>query len=104
MNDRDECQELKNIKYKSMLLSSVSDHPTDMGGIEKILDKNNIDYRPIVSGNFCNSESLKYYNYEIHGRVSNAEYLDTNGFFVGNHHYDLTEQIKKLHKILKTIN
>jgi len=76
----------------------------DRDDLFKILDRNNIDYRPIVSGNFCSSESLKYYNYEIHGKISNAEYLDRNGFFVGNHHYDLTEQIKKLHKILKTIN
>ena len=69
----------------------------------KILEKNNIDFRPIVSGNFSKSESLKYYNYEIHGEMKNAEYIDSNGFFIGNHHYDLTEQIKYLHKILNNL-
>lgn len=67
------------------------------------LKKNNIDYRPIVSGNFCNSESLKYYDYEIHETVENAEYIDQNGFFIGNHHYDLKENIEFLKKILSEI-
>ena len=38
MNTKNECQELKNIKYKSMLLSSDSQNTTDMGGIEKMLE------------------------------------------------------------------
>ncbi len=69
----------------------------------KILDKNKIDYRPIVSGNFCKSESLKYYDYEIHGEIKNAEQLDSKGFFVGNHHFDLTNKIKHLYKVLNEI-
>ena len=56
-----------------------------------------------MSGNFSKSESLKYYNYEIHGEMKNADYIDSNGFFIGNHHYDLTEQIKYLHKILNNL-
>ena len=75
----------------------------DRPDVFKVLEKNKIDYRPIVSGNFCKSESLKYYDYEIHGKMNNAEYLDSNGFFVGNHHFDLTEQIKYLHKVLNEI-
>jgi hypothetical protein len=38
MANRDECQELKNIKYKSVLLSSSEDHNSDINGIEKILE------------------------------------------------------------------
>lgn len=81
----------------------LADNLIKRSDVFKILEKNNIDYRPIVSGNFCKSESLKYYNYEIHGKVKNAEYLDQNGFFVGNHHYDLTDQIEYLHKILNNL-
>jgi len=81
----------------------LADNLIKRSDVFKILEKNNIDYRPIVSGNFCKSESLKYYNYEIHGKVKNAEYLDHNGFFVGNHHYDLTDQIEYLHKILNNL-
>tara|TARA_Y100000591_G_C21845767_1_gene708638 strand:+ start:1960 stop:2463 length:504 start_codon:yes stop_codon:yes gene_type:complete len=39
MNASEECQELKNIKYKSMLLSNVNEPTNDIDGIEKILDK-----------------------------------------------------------------
>ena len=35
--------------------------------------------------------------------VENAEYIDKNGFFVGNHHYDLKENIEFLKKILSEI-
>jgi hypothetical protein len=39
MNDKEECQELKNIKYKSMLLSSSTEHTSDINGIERILEQ-----------------------------------------------------------------
>ena len=39
---------------------------------------------------------MKYFNYEIHGELINAEYLHKNGFFVGNSQADLREEIKFL--------
>lgn len=65
------------------------------------LDAANIEYRPIVTGDFTKSESLQYFNYEIHEGVKNARYLDDNGFFVGNSHENLTNQIHYLKKILE---
>jgi hypothetical protein len=38
MTDKDVCQELKNIKYKSVLLNSSTVHSSDITGIEKILE------------------------------------------------------------------
>lgn len=38
MTDKEECQELKNIKYKSVLLNSTEEHTSDINGIEKILE------------------------------------------------------------------
>jgi len=68
--------------------------------IVKKLEENNIDCRPIVTGNFTKNEVLKYFDCEIFGEMKNAQYLDKNGFFVGNHQIDLTEEIKHLHKVL----
>jgi CDP-6-deoxy-D-xylo-4-hexulose-3-dehydrase len=65
-----------------------------------ILNKNQIDTRPIVTGNFVNNEVLDYFDYEVHGEMINANYLDRNGFFVGNHQKDLTTEIKYLYKVL----
>lgn len=52
--------------------------------------------RPIVSGNFAKNEVMKYFDYEISGDLTNAEYIDQNGFFIGNHHYPLDEAIEVL--------
>lgn len=64
------------------------------------LQKAHIEYRPIVTGDFTKSESLQYFNYEVYDVVKNARYLDANGFFVGNSHEDLSNQIKYLKEIL----
>ncbi|KMN48108.1 pyridoxamine 5-phosphate oxidase [Chromobacterium violaceum] len=67
--------------------------------VEK-LSASNIDVRPIVAGNFAKNEVLNWFNYEIHDKLDNAEYIDQNGFFVGNHHYSLREQINYLKNII----
>ena len=46
----------------------LADNLIKRSDVFKILEKNNIDYNPLFQ-NFCKSESLKYYNYEIHGKV-----------------------------------
>lgn len=68
--------------------------------VKKLVD-NDIECRPIVTGNFLkNKEVLEYFDYEVSGTVDNAEYLDKNGLFVGNHQIDLTEQLNLLHQVL----
>lgn len=52
--------------------------------------------RPIVAGNFTKSEVMQYFDYEIHGQLSNAEYIDSHGLFVGNHHYPLQQAVEVL--------
>ena len=71
--------------------------------ILKKFEEYKIEYRPIVSGNFVKSESLKYYNYEVFGTMKNAEYLDRNGLFIGNHHYDLSDEFEMLKKAIKSL-
>ena len=58
------------------------------------------DCRPIVAGNFAKNPVLKYFDYNIFGNLDNANYVDKNGLFIGNHHYDLTEAITTLAEIL----
>jgi CDP-6-deoxy-D-xylo-4-hexulose-3-dehydrase len=55
--------------------------------------------RPIVAGNFAKNEVVKYFNYEIHNELKNAEHIDRNGLFIGNHHYPIPEAISALSKI-----
>ncbi len=64
------------------------------------LNNNNIECRPIVTGNFTKNEVMKYFNYEIFNNLDNANLLDSNGFFVGNHHTSLNDQISLLREVL----
>jgi len=59
-----------------------------------------IECRPIVAGNFAKNEVMKYFNYEIHGELTNAELIDKNGLFVGNHQFDIQEQISYLLRLI----
>lgn len=67
----------------------------------KVLNKNSIETRPIVTGNFLkNKQVLKYFDYEIHGDLNSSEHIDKNGFFIGNHHIDISEEIDYFCSIL----
>ena len=65
-----------------------------------ILEKNKIECRPIVTGNFVKNDVLKYFDYSIHQELKNADQLHDNGFFVGNSHEELSDNIEFLRKVL----
>ena len=58
--------------------------------VEK-LNELGFECRPIVAGNFAKNEVVKYFDSEIHGVLKNAEHIDQNGLFIGNHHYSIPE-------------
>ena len=60
------------------------------------LEAAGFECRPIVAGNFARKEIVKYFDYEIHGTLPNADHLDSRGLFVGNHHYPIDEAIEAL--------
>lgn len=64
------------------------------------LNQAKIECRPIVAGNFAKNEVVKYFNSEISGKLKNAEHIDENGLFIGNHHYELKQEIEFLHSVL----
>lgn len=55
--------------------------------------------RPIVAGNFAKNEVVKYFNSEVYGSLRNAEHIDQNGLFVGNHHYPIPQAFEVLSKL-----
>lgn len=62
-----------------------------------------IDVRPIVAGNFAKNEVLRWFDYSIHGALPNAEYIDANGLFIGNHHYPLDRELEALCAALRKL-
>lgn len=69
----------------------------------RLLSRNNIDSRPVVTGDFTKNSVLKYFDYSTHGNLSNAKNLDKKGFFVGNSHQNLKKEIEHLKTILNEL-
>jgi len=72
----------------------------DRKSIVSKLMKGGVECRPIVTGNFTKNEVVQYFNYEIHGDLDNADYIDKNGFFVGNHQVNIKKEIELLNRLL----
>ena len=67
------------------------------------LRSNDIEVRPIVAGNFARQKALKFLDYSISGELKNADYIHDNGFFVGNHSIEMSENINLLIDVLKSV-
>jgi CDP-4-dehydro-6-deoxyglucose reductase, E1 len=66
----------------------------------ELFSQNKIECRPIVSGNFTNNSVIKYYDYEIFGKLKNAEKIHHQGIFIGNHPYDISDNLKAVHDVI----
>lgn len=78
--------------------------PINQEELVDLMTKNGIECRPIVTGNFVkNKEVLKYFNFEIYEKLINADYIDKNGIFVGNHHVDIRAELEHLNKVISAI-
>ena len=65
------------------------------------LQKNKIEVRPTMTGNFLNNPVLKFLNFKASGSFKNSENIDKNGFFVGNYPKDLSKELNFLYKKLE---
>ncbi|WP_029008330.1 DegT/DnrJ/EryC1/StrS family aminotransferase [Azospirillum halopraeferens] len=59
-----------------------------------------IGFRIITGGCFLRHDVIRHYDYRVAGGVENANLAHDLGFFVGNHPFDLTAQIERLHAVL----
>lgn len=64
------------------------------------LTRHAIECRPIVAGDFTKNEVIQYFDYSLSGEMKNARYLDSHGFFVGNHQFPVKEKIDYLKETL----
>lgn len=80
-----------------------SDMGYDRGQIIAAMNKSGIEVRPIVAGNFTKNQTMKWFDYSIHGELKNANDLDQNGFFIGNHHFSLSDEFEVLDRVLTAV-
>jgi len=73
---------------------------------ERVIDaliKNDIGHRPINAGDFTKHEVLEWFDYSLFGEMKNAEYLDKNGLFVGNHQFCIEDKIDYLKDVIEKL-
>jgi CDP-6-deoxy-D-xylo-4-hexulose-3-dehydrase len=44
------------------------------------------EHRPVVTGNFLRQSAIKFYDYEVHGKMTNADYIHDHCLMIGNSH------------------
>lgn len=68
----------------------------------KALTEQGVDSRPIVAGNFQKNPVIERMNC-ITCDAPNADYIDENGFFIGNDSVDLTDKIIKVAELINSL-
>ena len=63
----------------------------------------NIESRPIVAGNFVRNPVLSHLRYVEPGALPVADLIHDEGFFVGNHHHPIPEQLELLDEVLSSV-
>ena len=62
-----------------------------------------IESRPVVTGNFLRNPVIDKLAHSVAGEVTAADAVDTDGLFVGNHHFPIPEQIAKLAEVVRGV-
>lgn len=67
----------------------------------KFLESNKIDTRPIVAGNFTINPVMEHLEFSPLPQLPNANLIHLEGFFIGNHHFDVSTEIDQIYLLLK---
>ncbi|HIC28068.1 MAG TPA: DegT/DnrJ/EryC1/StrS family aminotransferase [Rhodospirillales bacterium] len=67
------------------------------------LEEADIGFRMITGGNFPRHDAIQYFDYDIVGDLANADIAHDRGFFVGNHPFDLSQQIARLRDVFNKL-
>jgi len=67
----------------------------------EILTKNQIACRPIVAGNFTRNPVMRHLKHCHIPNLANADTVDDQGLFIGNHHYEMGDEFGLLKQSLR---
>jgi CDP-6-deoxy-D-xylo-4-hexulose-3-dehydrase len=66
----------------------------------KVLEENQVDTRPIVAGNFTINPVMEHLKFSTLPNLPNANLIHNEGFFIGNHHFNVSSELDELHLLL----
>lgn len=67
------------------------------------LREHGVETRPIVAGNFVRNPVISHLRHSIFGSLKSADYIHENGFFFGNHHFDVQEELQELANLMSCL-
>lgn len=76
------------------------------GRRKEVIDKlraAGVETRPIVAGNFTKNPVIQHIDHRVVGSLAAAEYIDHNGFFIGNDSRNLTDEIELVAEVIRNI-
>ena len=65
------------------------------------LSDENIESRPILTGNFLNNPAIEYLDYRVVSEMRTANAIDTSGLFFGAHNYPLEAQFRAVRDVIE---
>lgn len=69
--------------------------------IIELLTTNGVETRPIVAGNFTVNPVMKFLKFLPVPPLPAADLIHNEGFFIGNHHFDVSNEISHVYSILR---
>jgi CDP-6-deoxy-D-xylo-4-hexulose-3-dehydrase len=66
------------------------------GEVLRALESAGIETRPIVAGNFTRNPVVRFFDHEIQGSLAASDEVSDRGFFVGNHHFPVSNALASL--------
>lgn len=102
--------ELKNFRIQSITEKSSwfgfsiilkNDLQGSRKALIEYLSKNGIETRPIVAGNFTLNPVMKHLQHLPLPPLPAATTIHDDGFFIGNHHFDVSKDISRVYSLLR---
>lgn len=66
----------------------------------EVLESNDVVTRPIVAGNFTINPVMKHLQHAKLPALPGANQIHSEGFFIGNHHFDVSSELDQIYLIL----
>jgi CDP-6-deoxy-D-xylo-4-hexulose-3-dehydrase len=76
-----------------------------LGARERLINyltEKDISTRPIVAGNFTLNPVMKHLKFNTLPNLTNSNIIHNEGFFIGNHHFDVSDKLSEIHSLLTT--
>ncbi len=68
--------------------------------IVKKLNKDGIEVRPTMTGNFIKNPVMKFLNYKVSNNLTISNNVDKNGLFFGNYPKNLKKELNKVYNVI----